>query len=253
MSKTTISLCMIVLNEEAFIATALKNVSPFVDEIIVVDGGSKDGTLQIVSKFKKVKVIQNAWPENFSEQRNISLKHATKDWVLVMDADEVYEKKLLDQKNQKELIAFQKMGNINEIISRLKKQVFLHPKDAQGWYLLGQLYFSQNQFTNAEAAFNKAEILAPNRKDIFIQKIEAAYLSNNPKLPELLNQALKNAPDDPSLLNIQALIFYQQKKYDQALNIWQNLLLQAPKNSDAANALEQAIKSTEAKINHISA
>lgn len=86
---------MIVLNEEAFIATALKNVSPFVDEIIVVDGGSKDGTLQIVSKFKKVKVIQNAWPENFSEQRNISLKHATKDWVLVMDADEVYEKKLL--------------------------------------------------------------------------------------------------------------------------------------------------------------
>lgn len=93
--KITISLCMIVLNEEDFLGRSLKNVSPYVDEIIIVDGGSADGTLQIAEKFG-AKIIHAPWKEDFASQRNISLKHATKEWILVMDADEVYEKTLLE-------------------------------------------------------------------------------------------------------------------------------------------------------------
>lgn len=92
--KTTISLCMIVLNEEKFLARALNNVKHYVDEIIVVDGGSRDKTVQIAKRLG-AKVIERRWKEDFASQRNISLKYATKKWILVMDADEVYKAALL--------------------------------------------------------------------------------------------------------------------------------------------------------------
>lgn len=94
-NKTTISLCLITLNEERFLFRALKNVEKFVDEIIIVDGGSTDKTLNIVKTFG-AKVIKRKWRDDFASQRNISLKYATKQWILVMDADEEYEKKLLN-------------------------------------------------------------------------------------------------------------------------------------------------------------
>jgi glycosyltransferase involved in cell wall biosynthesis len=87
---------MIVLNEEKFLKRSLTNVSPYVDEVVIVDGGSTDKTLEI-AKSLGVRIIQSPWKEDFAAQRNISLKHATKDWILVIDADEVYEKKLLEE------------------------------------------------------------------------------------------------------------------------------------------------------------
>ncbi len=92
--KITISLCVIVLNEGKFIGRALKNATPYVDEIIVVDGGSTDKTVEIAKDFK-AKIIHSKWQEDFAKQRNVSLKHATKKWILVMDADEIYENSLL--------------------------------------------------------------------------------------------------------------------------------------------------------------
>lgn len=85
---------MIVLNEEKFLKRALTNVASYVDEIIIVDGGSKDRTLQIAGSFK-ARTIQARWKNDFAAQRNIGLKQAKGEWVLVIDADEVYEKKLL--------------------------------------------------------------------------------------------------------------------------------------------------------------
>lgn len=87
---------MIVLNEEKFLKRSLTNVSPYVDEIILVDGGSTDKTRDIAKHFG-AHVINAPWKEDFAAQRNIGLKQATKDWILVIDADEVYEKSLLEE------------------------------------------------------------------------------------------------------------------------------------------------------------
>jgi glycosyltransferase involved in cell wall biosynthesis len=92
----TISLCMIVLNEEKVLKRSLMNVAPYVDEIIIVDGGSTDKTIEIAKRFH-ARMYHSPWKEDFSKQRNISLKYPTKDWILVMDADEVYEKNLLKE------------------------------------------------------------------------------------------------------------------------------------------------------------
>ena len=77
---------MIVLNEEKFLKRSLENVSPYVDEIVIVDGGSVDKTLRIAENFK-ARIIHSPWKEDFAFQRNVSLKHARKDWILVIDAD----------------------------------------------------------------------------------------------------------------------------------------------------------------------
>ncbi len=84
----TVSLCMIVKNEEKHIAKCLYSISPLVDEIIVVDTGSKDKTKDIAKAFG-AKVFDFQWNDNFAEARNFSLSKAKGDWILILDADEV--------------------------------------------------------------------------------------------------------------------------------------------------------------------
>ncbi len=82
-----ISLCMIVKNEIKYIEDCLKAVSPFVDEIIVVDTGSTDGTLEVIKKFD-CKVFEFTWCDDFAKARNFSVSKASNDWILFLDADE---------------------------------------------------------------------------------------------------------------------------------------------------------------------
>ena len=84
----TISLCMITKNEESNISRCLNSVKDIVDEIIVVDTGSTDNTIEIAKSYGAI-VYNHKWNNDFSEARNKSLEKATKDWILVLDADEV--------------------------------------------------------------------------------------------------------------------------------------------------------------------
>lgn len=83
-----ISLCMIARNEEDYIRSALSSVKSFVDEVIVVDTGSKDKTVEIAKEFTD-KIYECLWEDDFSKARNFSLSKASEEWILVLDADEV--------------------------------------------------------------------------------------------------------------------------------------------------------------------
>ena len=83
----TISLCMIVKNEEKFLPGCLKSVVGLVDEIIVVDTGSTDRTMEIAREYK-AKIYEHPWQNDFSLHRNQSISYATCDWILILDADE---------------------------------------------------------------------------------------------------------------------------------------------------------------------
>lgn len=84
----TISLCMIVKNEEDVLERCLASVADLVDEIIIVDTGSTDQTIQIASKFTK-QIFHYTWCNDFAAARNESFAHATKDYVLWLDADDI--------------------------------------------------------------------------------------------------------------------------------------------------------------------
>jgi glycosyltransferase involved in cell wall biosynthesis len=84
----TVSLCMIVKDEEAMLPRCLAAVRPFVDELIVVDTGSADRTVEIAESFG-ARIFHHAWDGDFAAARNVGLDAATSDWLMYLDADEV--------------------------------------------------------------------------------------------------------------------------------------------------------------------
>lgn len=85
--KKTISLCMIVKNEEKYLEKCLSSVKDVVDEIIIVDTGSTDRTKEIAKKYES-QIYDLEWKNDFSFARNFSLEKATSEYILVLDADE---------------------------------------------------------------------------------------------------------------------------------------------------------------------
>ena len=96
-----ISVSMITLNERDYIESALRSCS-FADEIVVNDGGSTDGTLDILEKWG-VKIIKTPWENHFGKQRQISLENCTGDWIVRIDADEVFSEEF--EKNIKKVLS----------------------------------------------------------------------------------------------------------------------------------------------------
>lgn len=83
----TISLCMIVKNEQLVLEKCLDSIKDVVDEIIIVDTGSNDLTINIAKKYTH-KIFQLKWIDDFSYARNYSISKATKDYILWLDADD---------------------------------------------------------------------------------------------------------------------------------------------------------------------
>ncbi|MBI2652182.1 tetratricopeptide repeat protein [Candidatus Woesearchaeota archaeon] len=98
-NKPSLNLCMMTKNEEIFLEQCLSSVKDIADEIIIVDTGSTDKTKEIAKKFN-AKIFDFKWIDDFSAARNESIKHATKDWILVLDADETIAGEDLDMLKQ---------------------------------------------------------------------------------------------------------------------------------------------------------
>ena len=92
----TISLCMIVKNEEMNLARCLDSVAHLVEEIIIVDTGSKDRTVEIASHYT-TKVYSHPWKDDFSDARNYSFSKAAMDYCMWMDADDILEEREKDK------------------------------------------------------------------------------------------------------------------------------------------------------------
>ena len=94
-----LSFCMIVKNEEASLPQCLNSVKDVVDEMVVLDTGSTDKTVEIAKEFG-AKVYHFEWCNDLSAARNESLKYVQGDWVLVLDADEVLTPEIVPQMKQ---------------------------------------------------------------------------------------------------------------------------------------------------------
>jgi GT2 family glycosyltransferase/Tfp pilus assembly protein PilF/HPt (histidine-containing phosphotransfer) domain-containing protein len=82
-----LTVCIITKNEEKFLAQCLKSVRAAASQIVVVDTGSTDRTVEIAKELG-AEVHHFAWCDDFSAARNAALEHATGDWILILDADE---------------------------------------------------------------------------------------------------------------------------------------------------------------------
>lgn len=107
----TISLCMIVKDEEKVLDRCLSSVKDIVDDIIIVDTGSTDKTKEIAHKYTQ-NVYDFKWVDDFSKARNYSFSKATKDYILWLDADDI----LLDIDREKLLQLKQTLDKSIDIV-----------------------------------------------------------------------------------------------------------------------------------------
>ena len=86
----SISLCMIVKNEEKILDRCLSTVADLVDEIVIVDTGSTDATKEIAARYTD-RIYDFQWIDDFSAARNFAFSKATMDYIYTADADEVLD------------------------------------------------------------------------------------------------------------------------------------------------------------------
>ena len=92
----TVSVCMIVKNEEAVLERALLCLKKIADEIIVVDTGSTDATKEIAARYTD-KIYDFTWVDDFSSARNYAFSKATMEYIYSADADEVIEESEIER------------------------------------------------------------------------------------------------------------------------------------------------------------
>ena len=126
-SKGTVSLCMIVRNEEENLPRSLMSVKSMVDEMIVVDTGSTDRTREIARVFG-AKVYDYEWADDFSGARNFSLSKAIGRWILIVDADEVISP--IDHSRLTQIV---KERNAQPVAYSLTTRNYVEPLNISGW------------------------------------------------------------------------------------------------------------------------
>jgi glycosyltransferase involved in cell wall biosynthesis len=89
-----ISVVIIAQDDETRISNAIKSCQAFADEVVVIDGGSKDASMQVSAQLG-CKVFSNPWP-GYAKQRTFGVEHASHDWIFFIDTDEVVSKELAD-------------------------------------------------------------------------------------------------------------------------------------------------------------
>lgn len=85
------------------IKTCVNRVRPYVDDYIVIEGGTQDGTLEWLKKRGDIRIYEHPWKDDFSMQRNHYLNHARElgvDWVAVSDTDELFTLQLCEKLKQ---------------------------------------------------------------------------------------------------------------------------------------------------------
>ena len=137
-------------------------------------------------------------------------------------------------------------ANVAALAERLKT----NPADAEGWIMLARSYRSLERFGEAAGAYAKATELRANDADLWVQYAFVSALANGQRLEgqptELINQALKVDPENPSALQLAGSAAFQRRDYTKAVEYWDRVLKKAPANSELARALQERINEAKA-------
>ena len=183
-----ISLAMIIKNEEKYIEKCLTNVSDLVDEIVIVDTGSTDSTLDILRNYPDIFIYHYRWDNNFASARNFAIDKCIGDYILVLDADEHISEG--SRKVLEEIVNKHQIGKI--------KQVNFFEKDSN--IFSSSIYISRlfpNSVRYKGAIHEQLDSNLP-RVEMGITVSHYGYLNKEKSarnLPMLLEE-LRNNPDD---------------------------------------------------------
>ena len=200
-----LSVCVIAKNEEKFIGQCLASVKGVADQLIVVDTGSTDRTVEIARQHG-AEVSHFEWCDDFSAARNAALEQARGDWVLVLDADEElpveqHERLKADLRNGKVIASRLPLVNRGQEAEGRSYLPRLF-RNAPGAYFRGRIH---EQVFPSLIAVGKAWGLGTGLGSA--QLLHYGYakelVSDRSKIQRnlrLLRQAVEEDPDDPNLV-----------------------------------------------------
>lgn len=155
-----------------------------------------------------------------------------------------YQKQLVKQEQIQALVKSVN-GDPQAIIDKLKKRLTQQPNSARGWYLLGRLYASQENWQEAYSAYSKAHYLAPKSEKIAINYAQSMWQLNNRQftetIRELFQSVLQKNENQPDALAMLAMDAFVGHSYQRAIDYWQRLLNIVPPQSEDASAIRKAI------------
>ena len=204
-ARPRLSVCMIVKNEERFLAQALRSVRGVAHQVIVVDTGSTDHTVAIAREHG-AEVHHFQWNDNFSDARNFALEHARGDWVLSLDADEELTPESIEK-------LWQDLAAPNRLAYRIPLRNHIDTADgvsyvprlfrnAPGLCFIGRVH--EQVFTSVIVRQNQWQMESPMGTTLLMHygydpevKKEKNKVKRN---LDLLERAVLEMPDEPSLL-----------------------------------------------------
>jgi len=253
----SITLCMIVKNEERYLARCIASVKPVVHEIIVVDTGSEDKTIDIATAFG-ARVYDFPWNGNFSDARNFAIDKAKGSWILVMDADEVLGMRDHDPIRQ----AVRSSMGRNEAWSVVTRN-YTDKVHAEGWTANDGTYQAEEAsdgwhpswkvrlFPNhAHVRFRGEvhELVEPSLREAGYEIRQAPFVVHHygglekcqgdvsvkqKRYFEIGMKKLANKPDDIAALTELAVLAGELKQYEDALSLWKRVLALDPGSVEA--------------------
>lgn len=227
MEKPTLSLCMIVKNEERYLHDCLVSVQSCVDEIIIVDTGSTDKTKEIARRFG-AKIIDFNWINDFAAARNVSISNAKCDWVLYLDADErllnpAIVKSELSKANNNigGIIMTMLQWNSDETV-KYEDNVIRIFRNHQGWKFEGSIH-EQIVYSIQRAG-----------KEIVTSQIQFKHIGYNVSREELIakyernlllvEEELKQHPDNIYIKMYKAKTLYGIRRPDEAMQAFEDVI-----------------------------
>ncbi|GAK40089.1 hypothetical protein TCA2_2579 [Paenibacillus sp. TCA20] len=229
-NRSPISLCMIVRDEALFLEQCLASVASVVSEMIIVDTGSTDQSVDIARQYGAT-VVHMDWQSDFAAARNESLRHAAQPWVLIMDADEQWV-----EGQQSRLFSLLEAsdgvyGFEVEIKSLLGRSGEESVTDSACRIFRNDTRIRFKGRIHEEAATSILALGANTLRASGLQLLHYGYLDHivkqrnkSERNVQLINEALLQEPDSRILQYALGTEYFQLGEYDAAVRILEPLL-----------------------------
>jgi len=239
-----ISACLIVKNEEKNIERCLASVKKVADEIVVVDTGSKDRTIDLAKQFTD-KIFRFKWNNDFAEARNYALSHSTGDWIISIDADEIFHSNI-------DLRSF--LETLPDDIGALEIKILSQTGDSFTINRLPKIFRKGCYFSNK---VHETIIASIEKLNLKILPVDSIYFIHTGYTPdnivfkrkrnlEILKKAIQKEPENRVyhfyLAQGILLGLYTAPDVDYAVKLLENIIANPPNDNLASESLKVLIK-----------
>ncbi len=218
MQKHTISLCMIVKNEEKYLDRCLKSAKDKVDEIIIVDTGSTDSTMEIAQKYDAI-IRHFEWINDFAAARNYSISEAKSEYIIVLDADEYFDDGVdlqLDLAKEKDyyLLMLKNFHSKGQVLFHKNVRLF---KSGIGLRYSGKLHEQLNTYDEASNYIGVESNIVINHvgylPEVIVDK------GKKKRNYDIMVKELEENPTGYSYFNM-GTVYMHDEHYDKALDMF---------------------------------